>query len=78
MVATALCAVAEEELHRGDGQRAVDTIRTIRGVLREINLLLDGDASHIPTGDLRDASGMLAGVENRIAAMEKLVGPQSV
>ena len=78
MVANALCALAEEEIHAGEDQRALDTVRTIRGVLREVGLLLEGDVSYLPSGDLREASGLLVGVESRIGSMEKLMGPHLV
>lgn len=69
-MANALCAVAEEELHAGQSARAVDTMRKVRGVLADIKLLLSGDTSYLPYGALRETSELLAGVDERIKAME--------
>jgi len=69
-VANALCAVAEQEIHAGQSMRAAETVRTVRHVLADINLLLSGDTSYLPYGALRETAELLAGLDERIGSVE--------
>jgi hypothetical protein len=73
IVANALCAVAEEEFHAGQLMRAAETVRTIRHVLADINLFLSGDTTYLHHGTLREVAEALAGLDDRIAAMEAAI-----
>ena len=61
-VASALCAVAEEEFLIGEHMRASETVRTVRHVLADINLLLSGDTTYLPYGALRETAELIAGL----------------
>jgi hypothetical protein len=77
-VATALCAVAEEEFLTGERTRARETIRTIRGVVADINLLLSGDTSYLPYGTLREVGELMTGLDERIDEMEAAIPPETI
>jgi len=77
MMANSLCILAEES-QDGNQARTVVTIRTLRGVLADISLIIDGDVSCLPIADLRNAQELLCGMEARIAAMEKVMGSETV
>jgi hypothetical protein len=77
-VATALCAVAEEEFLAGEHIRATETVRSIRGVLADIDVLLDGDTSYLPYGALRETAQLIAGLDDRIKVMEACIQPYTI
>jgi hypothetical protein len=77
-IANALCTVAEEEFHDGQQMRAAETVRTTRGVLAYINLLLCSDTSYLPYGTLREISEILDGLDERIEAMEPAIRNYSI
>ena len=78
LMANALCAVAEEEVHAGRVIEAVETVRAIRTLLADINLLLSGDTSYLPHGTLRDCADMLGGLDERITAIERSLKTQRI
>lgn len=78
LMANALCAVAEEEVHAGRLLGARDTVRSIRMLLADINTLLDGDTSYLPYGTLRECSDLLAGLDERITLVEAAADPQTI
>ena len=78
MMAKTLCALAEQELNDGHRVRAVGTIRALRGVLSDIALMISGDACSVSSSDLREAQDLRTGLEERIAAMEMAIGPETV
>jgi hypothetical protein len=77
-VATALCAVAEEEFLSGERMRATETVRTIRHVLADIDVLLSGDTSYLPYGALRETAELKAGLDERIRTMEASMHPETI
>jgi Arc/MetJ-type ribon-helix-helix transcriptional regulator len=72
-VANALRAVAQEEFVAGEHVRVAETVRTLRGVLADINLLLDGDTSYLPYGALRETAELIARLDDRIKTMETVI-----
>lgn len=78
MMATALCAVAEQEVHAGRIIEARETVRAVRVLLADVNMLLDGDTSYLPYGTLRECADMLAGLDGRIAAIERGLGSATI
>lgn len=78
MVANALCALAQEEYHAGQEERATKTIQTARTVLHDIWVILTGEVSAVSGSDLREVSDLLAGLEARIDGIEKAIGPQTI
>ncbi len=77
-VVAALCVAAEDEFESGQLLRAVETVRSMRKVLADITVLLDGDTSQIPVSDLRTATEALAGIEARVQKIEAAVSPPRI
>jgi hypothetical protein len=69
----ALCAVAESEIHSGHMERALRTVRSLRGLMAEIAPLIDQPHSAF---DSRDASDLLAELETRLRAIEGAIPPK--
>lgn len=78
LMANALCAVAEEQAHAGSLMGATETVRSVRLLLSDIDLLLSGDTSYIPCGTLRETSDLLAGLDDRIRAVERATGSGTI
>ena len=70
LMANALCAVAEEEVHAGRLMGATETIRSIRLLMSDIDILLNGDISHLPYSTLRECKDLLGGLDERIKMIE--------
>lgn len=75
LMANALCVVAEEEAQSGYVMRAAQTARSVRDVLRDIEMILSGDTEGLPVNALEDAAQLLGGLDGRIRAVEALLGP---
>lgn len=76
MVTTfALCAVAESEVQAGELERTIRTVKAIRRLLAEINVLICGPLDHISLSAIHEAGELLADLENRVQAIEMVVGP---
>jgi len=78
LIAFALCEIAEEELRAGQEERAWETIRSVRKITADIEAQVCGDASALPLGDLREAAELLCGVDERLTAIESLLGPRTL
>jgi hypothetical protein len=78
MMANALCAVAEQEAHAGRLLEATETVRSVRTHLAEVSVLLSGNTSYLPYGTLRETSELLAGLDERIGEIERVLGPQTI
>lgn len=78
MMANALCAVAEEEAHSGRLLEATETVRSVRTLLAEINILLSADISELRYGPIFDLSDLLTGLDGRIVAIERAMAPQTI
>lgn len=78
MMANALCAVAEQEAHAGRLLEATETVRSVRALLADVNILLSGDTSYLPYGSLREVAELLAGMDGRIGAIERILGSQTI
>lgn len=78
MMANALCAVAEQEVYAGRLIEARETVRAVRALLADVNTLLDGDTSYLPYGTLRDCADLLAGMDGRIATIERGLGSETI
>lgn len=78
MVATALCAIADEEMQRGDLKRATETVMTIRKMVAEIGAIVDVYTGQLSRESVRETSELLAGLDDRVAAIERAVRPQTI
>jgi len=70
LMTNALCAVAEEEIYAGRLAGAEETVRSVRRLLADIDLLLSGDTPHLAPGTLSEVSDLLAGLNDRIGTLE--------
>ena len=75
MVTYALCAVAEGEVYAGELQRTLRTVKAIRRLLAEINVLICGPSERVSPSSIREAGELLAELENRTQAIEASLGP---
>ena len=78
LMANALCVVAEEEAESGYAVRAAQTAESVRRVLRDIEMILNGDTDELPIDALEDAAQLLAGLDGRIRAVETRLRPALV
>jgi hypothetical protein len=78
VMANALCAVAEEEMHAGRIPETRETLGAIRMLLADISILMSGDTSYLPYGVLREMAELLAGLDERVRTVEHAIGPQTI
>jgi hypothetical protein len=78
MIAYALCVIAEEEMRAGRQMKALETISLIRRIVADISVQLDSDTSARPISDVRGAQELMSGVDERLNAIEALLGPRIV
>lgn len=74
MATFALCAIAEDDVHTGRLERTIHTVKAIRRMLSDINVLVCGP-DRLYAGTLHEAAEMLAELENRTQAIEQAIGP---
>jgi hypothetical protein len=75
MATYALCAVAEGEVYAGQLERTVQTVKAIRRMLSDINVLVCGPSDRLCISTIHEAAEMLADLENRTQAIEQAIGP---
>lgn len=75
MATYALCAVAESEVHAGELERACQTVKAIRRMLSDINILVCTPADRPCSSAIHEAAEMLAELENRTQTIEQSIGP---
>lgn len=77
MATYALCAIAEDEVYAGQLERTVQTVKAIRRMLSDINVLVCGPRDRLCVSTIHEAAEMLAELENRTQAIEQAIGPPS-
>ena len=75
MATYALCAVAEDEIHAGKSDRTLQTVKALRRMLSDINVLVCGPTDRLSLSVIHEAADMLAELENRTQAIEQAIGP---
>ncbi len=60
MVTYALCAVAESQAHAGETANTLNTLKAIRSMIGEINLLVSNPNGRIPASTIREAGELAA------------------
>jgi hypothetical protein len=71
----ALCAVAEDEINAGQFNKTLQTVKAIRRMISDINVLACGPIDRPSLSDINEAADMLAELENRIQTIEQTIGP---
>ena len=74
MVTYALCAIAESDAQDGNWERAAQTVKAIRRLIAEINVLIFEPIDRIPAGTIHEAGELLAELENRTQSIEESIG----
>ncbi len=74
MATYALCAVAEDEIHASQLERPLQTVKAIRRMLSDINVLVYGSPNRLCASTIHEAAEMLAELENRTQAIEVAIG----
>lgn len=74
MTGYALCAIAESQVHAGELERALRSIRAIREVVAEMTTLLSEPRQHSHIA-IREAKDTLIDLETRIQAVEAALPP---
>ncbi len=72
MTGYALCAIAESQIHAGELERAVKSVRAVRELVAEMNSLLDQPQQHSLSA-IREARDTLVDLETRIQAVEAAI-----
>ena len=72
MTGYALCAIAESQIHAGELERALKSIRAIREMVAEMNSLLD-EPREYSLSAIREAKDTLADLETRLQAAEAAI-----
>jgi hypothetical protein len=73
MTGYALCALAESHLHEGERERASNTVAAIRKRMADVTLLLGG-GNLMGAIAIREATELLADLEDRVAKVEAAIG----
>ena len=78
MVTYALCAIADSDVYGGNWERAGQTVKAIRRLIAEIDVLIFEQTGRIPASTIHEAGDLLAELENRTQSIEeslRLSGP---
>lgn len=74
MVSHALCAIAESETHAGETTKAQETVRAIRGIIRELGLDVE---EQLPASAVRELIDFCYELEKGIGKIEAVMKPDS-
>ena len=75
---TQIAVPHEQEAYAGRLFEATETVRSVRVLLADVDVLLSGDTSYLPYGTLRETSDLLAGLDDRITAIERCMRPATI
>ena len=77
MVTYALCAVAESQAHGGEAATTLNTLKAIRGLIGEINILMSEPNGRISASTIREAGELATELEARTQAIEAAIGSKA-
>jgi hypothetical protein len=74
MLAVALCEIVEEQIHAGQQERALETMRSVRRIMADIDVQVCGDSAARPLADVREAAEVLCDLDERLFTIASLLG----